>query len=154
MSREDVRKRGAGMTEPATLDGYGKRVLVVEEHAPIRDLLTSALMRHGYNAYEAIDRFEALATMGRRHYDAVLANCRFSQPGDLLFIRSCRQRWPESPLIVLSSEAHGPADVIASLYAHVPKPFDLSELLGLVRQATTRELTPARDMSEELAGMS
>ncbi|CAI4032831.1 Response regulator [Nitrospira tepida] len=142
------------MTEAARLDGYGKRVLVVEAHAPVRDLLLSALMRNGYNAYEATDRFEALATMGRRRYDAVLADCCFSQPGDVIFIRICRQRWPERPMIVLASEAHGPADVVAGLYACLPKPFDLYQVLCLVRQATHGEPAPARDTGVELAGIS
>ena len=142
------------MTGLARLDGYGKRVLVLEEHAPVRDLLSSALMRHGYNAYEATDRFEALATMGRRRYDAILADCCFSQPGDVIFVQICRQRWPECPMIVLASDAHGPADVVTGLYAYLPKPFDLSDLLRLVRQATHGEPAPARDTGVVLAGIS
>ncbi|HSE60373.1 MAG TPA: response regulator [Nitrospiraceae bacterium] len=142
------------MTGPARLDGYGKRVLVMEAHAPVRDLLLSVLMRHGYNAYEATDRFEALATMGRRRYDAVLADCCFSQPGDVIFIRICLQRWPDCPMIVLAGEADGPADVITGLYAYLPKPFDLCDLLRFVRQATQGEPAPAGDQRVELAGIS
>jgi DNA-binding NtrC family response regulator len=142
------------MTGLARLDGYGKRVLVLEEHAPVRDLLSSALMRHGYNAYEATDRFEALATMGRRRYDAILADCCFSQPGDVIFVQICRQRWPECPMIVLASDVHGQADVVTGLYAYLPKPFDLSDLLRLVRQATHGEPAPARDTGVVLAGIS
>lgn len=142
------------MTGLARLDGYGKRVLVVEEHAPVRDLLIMALMRNGYNAYEATDRFEALATMGRRRYDAVLADCCLSQPGEILFLRICRQQWPDMPIIVLSSDSRTPADSISDTYACLSKPFDLCDLLRVVRQATSGKPVPASDMDVELTGIS
>ena len=57
-------------------------------------------------------------------------------------------------MIVLASDAHGPADVVTGLYAYLPKPFDLSDLLRLVRQATHGEPAPARDTGVVLAGIS
>jgi DNA-binding NtrC family response regulator len=142
------------MTGPATLDGYGKRILVMEERTPMRNLLARALICNGYNVYEATDRFEALASLGRRRYDAVLAGCRFSQPGDLLFLRICRQRWPESPMIVLSSDANAPTDLMTGLYACLPKPFDICDVLRLVHQATTiGEAARAPGTGVELAAL-
>ena len=54
------------------MDGYGKRVLVVEDDDDVRTLFGVILRETGYNVYEACDGLEAIDALKKRRYDVLL----------------------------------------------------------------------------------
>ncbi len=61
------------------MEGYGKRILVVDDEEHIRVLLCLLLEQDGYNVHIATDGEEALDEMMKRRFDIVLTD--FDMPG-------------------------------------------------------------------------
>jgi two-component system, chemotaxis family, chemotaxis protein CheY len=120
------------------VDGYGKRVLVVEDDENVRTGICVLLSGAAYNVYEARDGVEALDALKKRRYDVVLTQYR--TPKELELLDQAQSMWPATPVILVSSDASLTDQVGKSLrvpaYAVLPKPFDSSDLLRTVRCAT------------------
>ncbi|MGZ8406356.1 MAG: response regulator, partial [Nitrospira sp.] len=54
------------------MQGYGKRILIIDDAEDIRYLTSLALNDAGYNTYSASDGAEGLDAMRKRRYDVVL----------------------------------------------------------------------------------
>lgn len=138
------------------MDGYGKRVLVVEDDEDVRTVICVILSEACYNVYEACDGLEALDALKKRRYDAVLTDYHMPKMDGLELLDLAQAMWPHTPVILASSDAFLTeqagnsllAPALAPAYAVLPKPFDSSELLHAVRCATRglpKELrSPAR----------
>jgi two-component system, chemotaxis family, chemotaxis protein CheY len=61
-------------TKEVVMEGYGRRVLVVEDDEDVRTLICTILIEAGYNVYEACDGLEAVEALKKRHYDALLTD--------------------------------------------------------------------------------
>jgi CheY-like chemotaxis protein len=120
------------------VDGYGKRVLVVEDDENVRTVICVILSAAAYNVYEARDGVEALDALKKRRYDAVLAH--YHTPKGLELLDQAQSMWPATAVILVSSDASLTEQLGNSLrtpaYAVLPKPFDSSDLLRTVRCAT------------------
>lgn len=122
------------------MDGYGKRVLVVEDDQDVRLVLCLILSEAAYNVYEACDGLEALDALKKRRYDAVLTDYHMPKMDGLELLDLVQAMWPHTPVIVASSDRllteRAPDSLLAPAYAVLPKPFDSSHLLDAVRSAT------------------
>lgn len=120
------------------MDGYGKRVLVVEHDEDVRTVICVILRTVAYNVYEARDGMEALDALRKRRYDAVLT--QYHTPKELELLDQAQSMWPSTPVIVVSSDASLTEQLgnglLMPAYAVLPKPFDSSDLLRTVRCAT------------------
>lgn len=137
------------------MDGYGKRVLVVEDDQDVRIVMCLILSEAGYNVYEACDGLEALEALKKRRYDAVLTDYHMPRMDGLELLDLVQAMWPETPVIVASSDRllteRAWDSLLAPAYAVLAKPFDSSNLLDSVRSATRgmpriqhrRELRPS-----------
>ncbi|MDK2745411.1 MAG: response regulator [Nitrospira sp. BO4] len=119
------------------MDGYGKRVLIIDDDHDIRFLTGMALMDAGYNVYPASDGFEGSEEMKKRRYDVVLVDYHMPRLNGLQFIERCRAMWSTTPIILMSGDTYMTEhfDEVDGAYTCVAKPFELSELLALVNQA-------------------
>ena len=122
------------------MDGYGKRVLVVEQDEDVRTVICVILSAVAYNVYEARDGVEALDALKKRRYDALLTEYHMPKMDGLKLLDQARSMWPSTPVIVVSSDASLTEQLGNSLlmpaYAVLPKPFDSSDLLRTMRCAT------------------
>jgi two-component system, chemotaxis family, chemotaxis protein CheY len=119
------------------MDGYGKRVLVIDDNEDILYLTGIALLDRGYNVYAASDGLEGSEQMKKRRYDVVLVDYHMPRLNGLQFIEICRMMWPETPIILMSGDEDviNHSDLIKGIFGCIPKPFESSRLIELVNQA-------------------
>jgi len=124
----------------SAVDGYGKRVLVVEDDTDVRMMICLMLSEAGYNIYESCDGLEALGELKKRRYDAVLTDYHMPKMDGLELLDLVQAMWPETPVIVASSDVfltnQTGNGLLEPAYAVLSKPFDSSDLLHAVRCAT------------------
>lgn len=125
--------------------GCGPRILVLEEDAPLRGLLTAALREEGYEVMAVPDG--APHSAGGATAAPVLVLLDLRRPGAGGGLAVSAVAWgtagPPGPLLLLSAgcEAERRAATAAlGAAGSLPLPFDLEELLAAVR----RLAVPAR----------
>src|SRR5215813_2674907 len=114
------------------------QVLVVDDEADIRELLAMTLSRMGLEAQCAASTAEAVALLGRNHYDLCLTDMRLADGDGLAVLDYVAKHHPDLPVAVIT--AHGSAEnAVAALKAgafdYVSKPVQLKQLRTLVQQA-------------------
>ncbi|MEP6694219.1 MAG: response regulator [Chloroflexota bacterium] len=116
----------------------GKRVLVVDDDASIRELLSSALEDDGYEVVPATNGADALAVCARWRPDVIVLDLMMPVMDGWTFAKRLHENADISsiPIVVLSAandlarhaKTIGAADVVG-------KPFDLDQLLPKVARA-------------------
>ena len=119
-------------------------VLVVDDDQSIRGLLRSVLRRDGYSVEEAADGVEALEKLRDRRYSAVLLDLMMPRMNgwEVLDQIAAEDATRLSCVIVVSAalpkkglqEEHE-----SSVFAVIPKPFDLEALREVVRRCVEGE---------------
>lgn len=119
------------------MEGYGKRVLLVEDDDHLRDLLVVMFSQAGYNVHIARNGAEALLEMTRRHFHAVVTDNQMSPISGLEFLAMSGFGWPDTPVVLLSGDGPATAEKAGRLgaYAYLKKPYDCHRLLEVVRTA-------------------
>ncbi len=119
------------------MDGYGKRVLVVEDDDAGRNMLSVLLAHAGYNVHSASDGQEALSEMKRRHFDVVITDYRMPRLDGMEFLSLSRIEWPDTPVVMVSGENPdmSEAAVRQGAYAWLHKPYEPGILVEIVRDA-------------------
>ena len=67
------------------MEGYGKRVLVVDDDHHARFLLASLLAGEGYNVVPACDGLTALTELNKRHFDLNITDDRMPRLSGMEF---------------------------------------------------------------------
>ena len=119
------------------MDGYGKRVLIAEGDEDARNLLILVLEKAGYSVYVALDERQASVEIKKRRFDVVLAGHHMPRMNGLQLVLLGRLVRPGIPMILLSGEDASVAEnaKLEGAYGYLRKPYDASELLGLMRCA-------------------
>jgi two-component system KDP operon response regulator KdpE len=127
-------------------------ILVVDDEAPMRKLLSSNLKASGYALRTAVDGTEALKLIEEHPFDLLLLDVNMPGPNGLQVLQAFR-RTAEMPVLILSGRGREHDKVEAlDLGAddYLTKPFGIAELLArvkaLLRRATSeiRALPPYR----------
>ena len=119
------------MTEPTDT------VLVVEDEAPMRRFVRSALTTHGFKVSEAGTLREAETAATESPPDLILLDLGLPD-GDGLELLARLREWSRAPVIVLSARGREEDKVIAldaGADDYLTKPFGTSELLARIRVA-------------------
>ncbi len=112
-------------------------VLVVDDEAPIRDILSFYLKRAGYQVLTAGDGLEALEEMGRSRPDLIISDLRMPEmTGDELCKRVKSDPASRDIYFIILSTLDGTASRIGGLSLGaddmIPKPFHAQEVLAKV----------------------
>jgi DNA-binding response OmpR family regulator len=120
------------------MDGYGKRILVVDEDAGRRACLEVQLEQEGYAVQMASDGVAGADEMRKRHFKAVIADSQMLGLRGIEFAEFCRAAWPDTPVILLSSgRNYGPGNVgEVDAIDTVDKLYEPAMLLNVLRTAT------------------
>lgn len=118
-------------------DGYGQRVLVVDDDESIRSLLSVLLRFEGYNVCEAGDGLEACHELKQRHFDLVISDYHMPRFDGLQLLATCRIVWPETAVIIVSGEDSDWTELAmrGGAQAWVKKPWERTHIINKVRQA-------------------
>jgi CheY-like chemotaxis protein len=118
-------------------EGYGQRVLVVDDDANVRSLLSVLLTYEGYNVFEAGDGLDAFQELKKRHFDVVISDYHMPRFDGMQLLAVCRIAWPETAVVIVSGEDSDWTDraIRGGAHACVKKPWERTHLIGELRQA-------------------
>ena len=117
-------------------------ILVVEDDAPVRNLITTTLKAHDYRFLTAANGESAILEASSQNPEIMLLDLGLPDIDGVEVIRRVRS-WSQMPIIVISARSED-ADKIDALDAgaddYLTKPFSVEELLARLR-VTQRRLT-------------
>ena len=122
-------------TFPWDVHTNGLSILVAEDDAGIREVLSALLETEGYGVVLARDGAEALSLADSHHPDLILIDLHMPRLNGESFCHLYRETGSTTPIILLT--AADPKTVVAAVeacgaVAYIPKPFDLDELLDTI----------------------
>src|SRR5271156_1179475 len=128
------------------------RVLVVDDEADIRELLSMTLGKMELEVDCAANEFEAVQLMQKHLYDLCLTDMRFPAGDGLKLVEHVTDHYPATPVAVIT--AHGSTEnAVAALKAgafdYLSKPVSLNQLRALVNSALK---LPSRKSGDAAAG--
>lgn len=117
-------------------------ILVVEDDAPVRNLITTTLKAHDYHYLTAPNGERAILEASSHNPDIVLLDLGLPDMDGMEVIRKIRS-WSNMPIIIISAKCED-ADKVDALDAgaddYLTKPFSIEELLARLR-VTQRRLS-------------
>ncbi len=120
-----------------------QRILVVDDEAPIRKLLSSNLQASGYAVRDAADGTEAIKLFEEHTFDLLLLDINMPGPNGVQVLQAVR-RGMVLPVLMLSGRGRE-RDKVEALDMgaddYLTKPFGIAELLARVK-ALLRRATP------------
>lgn len=121
------------------INHHRQRVLIAEDDASIRRMLTVSLRTQGYETVEAIDGGEALAAMRAGQADLVVLDLMMPKVTgwQVLAERAADPALRQIPVIVITAERGDEVTRILDdgIAALLPKPFNLDALQALVKSS-------------------
>ncbi len=124
------------------------QILVVEDDAPVRNLITITLKAHDYLYRTASSGASAILEAASHNPDIMLLDLGLPDMDGMEIIKKVRT-WSNMPIIVISARSED-TDKIDALDAgaddYITKPFSVEELLARLR-VTQRRLAAAAEMN-------
>ncbi len=112
----------------------GKRILIIEDDADVREALGDALRGAGLGVDVAVDGLEGLERLRRGEVPSlILLDLRLPRLCGEEFLRAMREdeAYEHVPVITMTGGSD-PAEDEGEVVAHLHKPFDLGDLLQIV----------------------
>lgn len=135
-----------------------KRILIVEDEKPIRDMIAFGLRRAGYDVREAEDCREARERIVDVRPDLMLVDWMLPDMSGLELTRSLKRAkdTEEIPVIMLTARAEE-QDKVGGLEGgaddYITKPFSPKELMARIKAVLRRRAPQLTDDAVELGGL-
>ncbi len=130
-------------------------VLIADDDASIRRVLTEALTRHGYTVKAAADGDTLWRWAGQGEGDVVITDVAMPDMDGLDLLDRLRRSRPTLPVIVMSARSTLTTAVQATqggAFDYLPKPFDLDDLVRLIERALVAGEAAGNGQSVAVAG--
>ena len=115
-----------------------KEIMVVDDEAGIRALLSDALIQEGYNVTLAINGKDSLKRLKNRKFDLLITDVNMPQLNGLELIKMMKKRGRREKVILISGE---PVDhdllnkESMPVFAQLRKPFGMNQFIDTVISA-------------------
>ena len=129
-----------------------KRILVIDDDAAIRLVITEALKRDRYDVREAATTAEARDMLGKSIPDLLVTDVVLPDGNGLDLLPALLAKAPQLPVIVLSAQNTLTTAIRATergAFEYLPKPFDLDELRRAVREGLARQASEAEAAEDD-----
>jgi two-component system NtrC family response regulator len=131
-------------------------ILVVDDEAHQRDVLTGYLKKKKYSVQQASSAKEAMAKLASDHFDLVLTD--YNMPGKTGFelLLDVKREYPEVGVVVMTAYGtieHAVAAMRAGAYDYLSKPIELDDLELLIGRMQERQnlISENKLLKEQLA---
>jgi PAS domain S-box-containing protein len=124
---------------PAQLSGEGRTILVVDDEAPVREMMGMLLERWFFNVVFAVDGADGLirASEHRHHLFAVIADLHMPTLDGMGFVRALRMILPDIPVVIASGrldDREREAFRVLGVERYLDKPFTEGQVAGLLEE--------------------
>lgn len=112
-----------------------RRILIADDEAAIRTLITTFLTRAGYAVDYAVDGQEAIEKLQAHTYDAVVTDLMMPRVDGVGVVRYLQEKDPEllrRTIVLTAYPRLAESEAIEKLCAVVAKPFELVNLRGML----------------------
>lgn len=118
-----------------------KRILLVDDEAPVRLTLEMLLKRQGYRVATAANGEEAMAWLLQKPFDLVLLDMKLPGASGVDVIRQATEWQPGTPIMILtgSMDMHDHDAPLPHGVAYMRKTASPQDVLAGVRAALTRQ---------------
>jgi two-component system chemotaxis response regulator CheY len=118
-----------------------KKILVVDDSATMRQMVTFTLKSAGYEVVEAADGQEALDIAKNSSFYLVLSDVNMPVMGGIELVRELRQlgAYKHTPILMLTTETSGDKKMAgkgAGATGWIVKPFNPDKLLATIKKVT------------------
>jgi putative nucleotidyltransferase with HDIG domain len=117
------------------------KILIADDEALIREILTRKLGESGYETHTAENGFEALEKMRAGNFDLLLSDVMMPGMDGLALLRKVRVQYPDTAVVMITALS-GVDSAIEALkvgaYDYIIKPFNLEEIALSVRNAVEK----------------
>ena len=117
-------------------------ILVIDDEANMRHMLSSMLKRHGYDVTAVSDGMTGLDAVDAQHFDFILCDVKMPRMDGMAFLKAGGERLRTSTVIMMS--AYGNIDLAIEAmklgaYDFISKPFKSEEIRLTIQKAAERE---------------
>jgi two-component system cell cycle sensor histidine kinase/response regulator CckA len=126
---------GPAAAEAPVAERASATILLVEDDAPVLELVRRLLTEHGYAVVAAPDAKHALAAAADRHIDLLLTDQTMPGTPGFELARQVRELRPGLPAIIMSGYVAETGAQTPDGVGWLQKPFGAAALLGSVREA-------------------
>ncbi len=146
------------MAMSTEFEGTAEQILVADDDAAIRTVLSQALAREGYNVRVTSSAATLWRWIAQGEGDLVVTDVVMPEENAFDMLPRIKKARPELPVVVMSAQNTFMTAIRASekgAYEYLPKPFDLTELLNVVQRALAEPRTSGRrtDAPEQAEAM-
>jgi two-component system response regulator HydG len=127
-----------------------KRILIIDDDSYICKLLENYLGKNGYIAETALTAGKAITKLNNSDFDLVLSDYRLPDKDGFYILNQVKSKNPSIPVIIMTAyEEIGTAIKLikSGAYDYITKPLIPEEVLGLLKEAMTREIIQQNSVS-------
>jgi CheY-like chemotaxis protein len=113
-----------------------KRVLIVEDHDGLKEVLKFSLEMNGYSVSLAEDGLEALALLENTNPSIMLLNLNLPRMDGYTLLETLEKQRPDLslPIIIISGDPQAATRLAQKPFKIIPKPFPLHSLLTIIQE--------------------
>jgi two-component system response regulator AtoC len=131
-----------------TAKNVKKRLLIIDDEANMRHMLSTVLKKAGYHVKTAADGAKGLEMIQQSQYDFLLCDIKMPKMDGMEFLKCSRNRLGSATVIMMS--AYGSIDTAieamkSGAYDYISKPFKTDEVYLTLKKAEERESLKAEN---------
>ena len=114
-----------------------KKILIVDDEKPIRELIQLVLKEEGFEAETAANGKEALSILEETSFPLVITDLKMPQMGGMDLLDAARKKWPETMFIIITAYASIESAIEAlrkGAYDYLIKPLDLDDIILRIKR--------------------